>query len=259
LMYYTIMLIFAPLAMFLLLSKRAWLFVPLISLGIFIWFASPLNVPSTWGSFLIWQVYFFLGLTIGRFRLNILSYYFSLKESIRSNLARAIILAGAVVIATSVLMEYALFPYVNRLAENGWLPLKLRGAYSHLLGHKTTIDFLLVNNRYGILRPLATLVVMAMAYIIYQKYKESLLSKTGNFVIAMGRDTLWIFVAQAIAIPIMAALPITHTNLFVSLTMTLSLVYLMWLVTKRKEIVKKIRFSSTNIYKLAYALSPRGE
>jgi hypothetical protein len=93
-----------------------------------------------------------------------------------------------------------------------------------------------MNNRAGLLRPIAALFYLASAYLIYQTYKRPILSYTGRFVNTMGRDTLWIFVAQAFAIPLLAAIPLQR-NLFNNSLLTATLILLMWSLTKRRAVL----------------------
>jgi hypothetical protein len=109
-----------------------------------------------------------------------------------------------------------------------------------LINHKPAIDDLFMNSRAGILRPFVAILFLAAAYWLYQKYKQPILRTTGNFVNAFGRDTLWLFVAQAFAIPILAALPIQR-NIINNLVLTSFFFGLMVLINRRSLIVSNVK------------------
>src|SRR5262249_8081466 len=157
--------------------------------------------------FAIWQLYFFIGLTLARYRVPLISWFYSLPKATLRTASTAIVGSAAVLIAISYLVAFSsIYSTVYNLSASGLLPMKSRLDYAYLINHKPTFDLLLGDGRLGVFRPVVTLVVFLASYILYQKYKKPLLKYTGNFVNAMGRDTLWIFAAQAIAIPIFAAL-----------------------------------------------------
>jgi hypothetical protein len=57
----------------------------------------------------------------------------------------------------------------------------------------------------------------------------------------MGKDTLWIFVAQALAIPIITLWHTPRNNLAMNFILTSLLISLMWLVTKRQRFIPASR------------------
>jgi hypothetical protein len=202
---YAIYMIFAPFALYGLRTRFGYL-VPLVSLGLF-----TLNYinPSLFGyasSFAVWQFYFVAGMVLARFRVSIISYMYSLK-----------------------VWKFNTFRGATLLITGGFLGF-------NLLSHLSFLDTLFMNNRAGLLRPIAALFYLASAYLIYQTYKRPILSYTGRFVNTMGRDTLWIFVAQAFAIPLLAAIPLQR-NLFNNSLLTATLILLMWSLTKRRAVL----------------------
>ncbi|MBX4197544.1 OpgC domain-containing protein [Candidatus Saccharibacteria bacterium] len=242
LMYYAVFMLLAPFALYI-LRTRFWAVVPILSTLIYVLNSPyPLHILSTgpYSWIANWQVYFFLGLTIARFRVAIISWFYALPTVTTKYLSNLVVASTAIALMVSALVGFSLGPLINTLSLDGWLPLKLNAAYTHLLDFKPQIDNLLMNSRTGILRPLASLLFLAAAYLLYQKYKQPILSRTGRFVNAMGRDTLWIFVAQAFAIPLLAAMPLQR-NLFNNLLLSGSLILIMWLLTKRRVVMPALR------------------
>jgi hypothetical protein len=231
LMLYAAYLLLAPFASYA-LKTRYWLSIPLLSIIIFIASATSSHHYSSYTPFGVWQIYFFLGLTIGRFRLPILGWFYSQSNLIKKALAQALLFTSSIVLFLSILTEFNLFPIVNKLTIEGWLPIKLRSAYAHLLIHKPQLDHFFMDDRFGLLRPLVAVLFLGAAYLIYQKYKDTILKRSDNFVITIGRNTLAIFVAQAFVIPIMAALPVPRSIVFNTL-MTFIVITSMWQVAKR--------------------------
>lgn len=251
LMFYAIYMLLAPIAL-LTLRTRLWCAVPLLSTLLFVLAAHyPFQDISfaPYTAFFIWQFYFMLGLTLARFRVPIISRIYGLPKRTVNIVSAAIIGSAVTVFVLSVLVTYSshIFPLVNRLTVDGWLPVKLRSAYIHLINHSQGFYLWLDNARTGVLRPLATLLFMAAAYLIYQKHKETILLYSGRFVNNFGRNTLWIYVAQAFVIPIMAAVPVRH-SLAMEIIMTSILLGLMWLVTKRSGITNAVRSYSRRPY-----------
>jgi peptidoglycan/LPS O-acetylase OafA/YrhL len=248
LMYYVVFLLIAPFALYI-LRTRLWAAVPLASVLVFLLNASPVTSHSHYLEFAIWQFYFFIGLTLARFRLPLIGWFYSLpKAALRSVSASVVVSAGVFIALAALVASSTTYSMVYKLAEHGWLPVRIQHAYAHLLNHKPAINFWLGDSRFGALRPVATLVIFAAAYIIYQNYKKPLLKHTGDFVNTMGRDTLWLFSAQALVIPIIAALPIAYGGIAINLAMTSFLFGLMWLITKRRSLVSLTKAYSAALY-----------
>jgi hypothetical protein len=191
LMFYAVFLLIAPFALYL-LRTRYWVLVPLASGLLFIFSARyPFHHISVgaYERFFIWQFYFFAGLSLARFRLAIISGFYGLKLRTRKIISTAIIASAAVVLSLSILVNFKFYPVVRELVNEGWLPLKVKYAYLDLLHQKSTIKLWLMENRTGLLRPLAAFLFIAAAYLIYQKYKEPILRRTGALVNALVSDT----------------------------------------------------------------------
>lgn len=231
------------------MKTRCWPFVVISSSSLFILCASQIIPTNIYTAFAMWQFYFVLGLLIAKIRVPAISWFYSLPKAAAGRISALILVAAGTSVVISALLAFNLYPTVDRLTNSGWLPSKFRGAYFHLLHNQSSINLLLRDDRMGILRPLASLLILGAGYIIYQKYKQPILKWTGNFVNAMGRDTLWIFAAQAVIIPVMAALPIPRNQFIINSIMTLSLVYVMWLVTKRRVILVSFKRYSYQLYR----------
>jgi hypothetical protein len=242
LMYYAMYMLIAPFV-FYALKTRFWPLVLLGSASLYVVSAiSPFNIlpVGAYTGFGIWQLYFIFGLTLARFRVPIIGRFYRLTAITRSRLSTLVISLAALVLALNIVAIKNPFLAINRLAVEGWLPIKARSAYVDFMNSKPTLDSLLMNSRTGILRPFVCILFLATAYVIYQKYKQSILSWTGQFVNAMGRDTLWIFVAQAFVIPILAAIPLQR-NLFNNTLLTAVLILSMWLLTKRRLLIPSLK------------------
>jgi hypothetical protein len=235
LMYYVAFIALAPFLMYV-LRTRFWALVPFASLVLFAVNASQTNPAGIYYWFAIWQVYYVAGLVIARFRLPVLRKFYSLRSATVKTISAAVLLPAAIVLAASFLLNFSVYPTVVRLVQAGWLPQKVQAGYALLLSHKPTLDSLLMDSRSGLLRPAVAVLILGAGYLVYQKYKGFLLARSGNFFNTLGRDTLWIFLAQAAAIPMLSYVPIHH-NVATNLMMTSLLVYVMWLVTKRRAIL----------------------
>jgi fucose 4-O-acetylase-like acetyltransferase len=235
--YFAVFLSLAPMALYT-LKTRFWLVVPLVSVAVY-----TLNTlsPSTFGNYTayaLWQIYFVMGLLLARFRVTALTYFYGLKYSYRRLISFSVVAVAAVMLAVSILLEDSgtLYPRVWDLAVSGWLPSMAFGAYHHLLAIKPAADDLLMKSRTGVLRPLFSIVVLAGMYAVFQEYKNFLLDKTGKLVTTLGRNTLWIFAAQAIVIPLLAMLPLQRNNFLNDFMLTAVLLLSMWALTKRQAI-----------------------
>jgi hypothetical protein len=239
LMYYSVYLLATPMvirAMF----TRFWPLAAGLSAGLFVLASSQAIHSAALTGLLAWQLYFIMGMVIGRFRVQAISWFYGLPGALSKKLSTAIYSATILSISLAALLAFNIYPYVNKLADQGWIPTKLRGAYFHLLNHDSLINSLLRDDRLGLLRPLASLLFLAAGYLLYQRHKKVLLEKTGKFVNAMGRDTLWIFAAQAIAIPVLSAIPVSR-SVFMDTVMTAFVVSLMWALTQRRRALNYTR------------------
>jgi hypothetical protein len=233
---------FAPAVLYALRTKL-WLAVPLLSAGIYIIGIQRADAFGAYNWFALWQVYFILGLLLSKFRVSLISTFYGLKTSTRLRLTGLVLSLAAVLLSVCILVEdnNILYPRVAHLAQSGWLPLKVQAAYQHLLLLKPSIDGLLMDSRAGILRPAFALLVLAASYLVYQSKKDLLLQKTGAIVTTLGKDTLWIFAAQAFAIPLLAMVPLQRDNLLNSFILTATLLLSMMMVTKRHALMPALQ------------------
>lgn len=246
---YAVFMVFAPFVLYA-LRTNYWYVLPLVSLVVFTFnFANPM-VFGYAGNLALWQFYFVLGLVLARFRVAIISRFYGLKSSTVGLLTKTVYGVAAVLLSVNILLNFNISPYIAKLAIDGWLPVKLQSAYIELLNHRTIFDLTFMHSRTGVLRPLATLLLLTASYLFYQKHKDFLLSRTGKYVNKMGSETLWIFAAQALAIPVIAAVAIPR-NFIMNSLLTVTLVLLMWQVAKRRQISASIR-SYLNELKLSY-------
>lgn len=239
--FYAIYMLFAPFVLYVLYKwKRLW-FLPLVLSALLYIAHAPhphnLIALGEFTGFVTWQLYFVIGLTLARFRLTILSWFYSLNRKTSTAIKGAVVGFAGVCLALSALVGFNFSPYLQKGLESGWLPLKLQQAYAHLYVYKPGLDNWFMDGRLGVLRPLAALLFLAAAYVLYQRYKEPLLRFSGKFVVTMGENTLWIFVAQALAIPALAALPLPR-NFASNILLTAVLFGLMWAVAKRRAIAR---------------------
>ena len=243
--------IFAPFAMHTLRS-RYWPIVPALSASAFIINYSHPSVFGPVSNLVLWQIYFVMGLVLARFRVPLIGYLYGLRVNAFNAIRRWVLAAGALILIVNVLLSFNISPVVARLVSDGWLPVKLQSAYIHLLNHRIIFDLLFMDSRTGVLRPAITLIFLLSAYLLYQKYKQALLSYTGGFINTMGRDTLWIFVAQAFAIPLLSVIPLSRNNIFNNFLLTSTLILLMWTLTKRRRMLSAATNHAAGL-KLSYA------
>jgi hypothetical protein len=260
LMYFSVLLIVAPFA-YRLLRSRFWLAVPGLSLIIFLLHST---IPG-YGYFAVWQAYFVMGLTVARFRLPITGLYYRLSRILKKTIYVTASAAAALIIVASSLLSFNLYPTVNTLADEGWLPRKVLGAYTHLLKHSKDLNYWFEGARTGTLRLLAALIIFGAFYLFYQKHKDFLLKKTGKVVNQFGSETLTVYVAQAIVLPLLAMLPLKFGGLLINLVVTSVFFYLMWLAVQRRRVAGRLRSyigelkSSYNQAKYAYLYNPENE
>ncbi|HET9850565.1 MAG TPA: OpgC domain-containing protein [Candidatus Saccharimonadales bacterium] len=234
LMYYSIFLLLAPFALKLLYS-RLWLVVPLISAGLFAAnFFHPL--ASTYYFFFVWQIYFFLGMSLSRWRKLALNWYRALAKYPRRGLNAAILICAGATAILGGLLAFKPGVVAARIPHFGWF-----------LAHQAGFNHYFQASRTGLLRPLAALLVLASAYIIYKKYEKFLLAKTGKLVNSIGRASLTVFTAQAIAIPVVSALPMTHRSPVLNTLVTAGLCCLMYYVAQYARLVHHINKSIASL------------
>lgn len=236
LMFYSVFLLIAPFALRALFS-RLWWVVPLGAAALFGLTVTNSLHAGPYFQFFLWQVYFFIGLTIGRFRLNILGWYNSLSHRVKRGLAYALVSSGALVLAAGWLAGYS-----QRIGRSA-LPAAVKSLANMLGALETRADFWLYNNRAGLARPVVALIVLVTLYIIYQRFSQSLLTKTGNFVMSFGRNSLQIFVLQAVTIPLVSALPLRRDNYLLNMGLTGALIFSIWLMTHKWSPMPAIRAS----------------
>lgn len=247
---YAVFLFIAPFALYVMRTK-AWMMVPILSAGIYL---LSVNSPAHLGAYAdlgLWQLYFFIGLSLSKFRVPALGTYYHLKSPFRRAIGTATLVTASAVILLSFLFENnnALYPRVTSLVSSGWLPAKFQEAYTYLLTFKPGVDQLLMQSRSGILRPAATLILFAGLYIIFQNHKKIIMAKSGRIMTALGKDTLWIFAAQAVVIPVLATIPVQKTFINNAI-LTSTLLLMMWLVTQRHRV-----WSSFKVYAYELKLS----
>lgn len=245
---YPVFLAFAPFALYI-LKTRFWALLPAGSVTLFL-FNSSLMMPEAKITIVtllsMWQLYFVMGLVIERFRPAAVCWFHGLKQRSARLLADSVLALSAGVLGLSIALNFNLYPTVLRLTASGWLPLKAPHLYMHALHHKPIFDNLLMSARTGVLRPAIALLFLAAGWLLYDKHRDFLLKKTGRFVNALGRDTLWIFMGQALAIPVLAAIPMPR-NLLGDSFMTVCLITSMWLLTQRGRLAPWYRAYSAEL------------
>ena len=120
-MYYAVFMIFAPFAMRL-LKSRLWFLVPAASLALYAANAYGKLPPSPYLSFAVWQVYFVLGLTVGRWRPRILGFFFGLKQGLAKKAALSVAAAAGLALAFSYFLSHPASRVMYHLARHGLLP-----------------------------------------------------------------------------------------------------------------------------------------
>jgi len=232
---YSVYMVFAPFLLYALRSKF-WYTVPLVSLTFFVFNYIQPEVFGYASNFALWQVYFVMGLVLSRFRVSIISRAYSLNRYMRKGAATTVLLATSLILALNILLNFNISPYVDRMVHQGLIPARLEAYYIQLLQHRSRLDIMFMNSRTGVLRPAITLLFLAAAYILYQRHKQFLLRQTGRYINKLGSETMWVFVAQALAIPLLAALPLPR-NVLTNSLLTIVLVTAMWQVANRREIL----------------------
>jgi hypothetical protein len=252
LMYYSVFLVFAPFLLYI-LKTRFWASIPLASALLFVLSRSHPIAQSPYMYFAVWQVYFVLGLVVGRFRLPVLSWFYNLNLLHRKTISYSIITLAGMVFFISSYITFISSRFAHTVSDLSWAPSFLGWSITYLGKHSDVVNYWMQNNRTGLLRPLATLLTMAALYLIYQKYNRSLLRYTGKFVNAFGRDSLWIFIAQAFMIPIISILPLPRHNLITNIGLTTMLLSSLWLITKRAVVwnaAKLVTMDLVRLYRL---------
>lgn len=239
LMYYTLLLVAAPFALKV-LHSRLWPVVPVVSLGLFGLTTASSVHANAYLYFLVWQVYFFVGLTIARFRLDILAWYNRAKLPIKRATAYGLVACGVTVLAASSLAAY------NHKIMASVAPGFIKSASNYLAG-AANINLWFSNGRTGLARLLVGLLTLATLYVIYQAAKAPLLKYTGKFVMAFGRNSLQIFVLQALAIPLVSALPLNRSSQILNTGLTAALIFTMWLLTHKWSPLPHIRASFASL------------
>jgi len=235
LMYYCLFLLAAPFALRTLYS-RWWPAVPIVSAAAFGLSAWRPVAGNAYFYFLIWQVYFFLGMSIARFRLEILAWYRGLRPAVAKVMTYGIVATAAVTLAVSALLSFKTQQVLAKIKDLGWLN-----------AHSGSINHYLQANRAGLARPLVAILVFTAIYIVYQKNWRFLQARTGNFVNTIGRNSLTVFVAQALTIPLISALPWPHGNILLNTALTLYLLAFMWLVAERSNLFLYIQASVASL------------
>lgn len=235
---YAVYMILAPFVLRAFYSRRL-LWVPVLGVSAAMYAATSLHwarafEQGPYGEFAIWQLYFVIGILLARYRVPLISWIYGMSHRRQIIFRKSVLAIAGVALLWSVTIGYSIFfgAKLIALANNGWLPQKVIAVYNRALDHRYWPDMLFMNNRAGLLRPLAALLFLGAAYFMYQSHKEVLLKRTGRFVNAMGRDTLWIFVAQALVIPLLAAMPLPR-DFIANTALTGTLIGSMWLVTQR--------------------------
>jgi hypothetical protein len=241
LMYYAVILLLAPFALQALVG-RFWSVVPVVSLCLFLASAVGSVHANNYVYFLVWQAYFFAGLTLARFRLPILGWFNRSNDKVKSTIGYGLVAFGALIIAISAMSAHS----ARILASP--LPGLIKSMSSSIARASTTTDFWLNNNRTGLGRLAVALLTLSMLYIIYQRYKKPILNYSGNFVMAFGRNSLQIFVLQALAIPIVSALPMRRDSALLNTGLCAALVFSMWLFTHKWSPVPSINSAFQSFY-----------
>lgn len=197
--YYTMYMLFAPLALWLMSKKQAWL-VLLVSLVI--WFFRGHN------PFLAWQVLFFIGLTGG--------YYFPEWEKFWGNLTQSskrLLRWSAVSLALATLVTNLWVKHLYGY-EGGWLITwfdKWTVAPAHLV---------------------IALIWFSGLYLLVRGIEPWLMKKIGWLLIPAGRNSLATYIFESfVIVGINLAIPMRSSNLWVNIAINAIAIGIVWLFT----------------------------
>ncbi len=198
--YYTMYMIFAPLALWLMSKKQAWL---VIATSLTIWLMRGHN------PFLAWQVLFFIGLTGG--------YYFSDWEKLWGGLTqlaqrwlRWSVVAGAFIILVTNLWVKHFYGY-----EGGWLTQwfdKWTLAPGHLV---------------------VALIWFAGLYLLVRSLEPVFTKIVGWLLLPAGRNSLATYISQSfVLVSLNLLLPYPSNNLWINFTINLVAITVVWIFAR---------------------------
>lgn len=206
--YYVPMFLVAPLAVWL-LSKRLW---PLILVLAYVGFWLPSHYDTSFYSpFLQWGVYFLIGSVAGYHWNDLRAMMARLSPALSGTIRWGLIAATAVIYVVGMILLY----HPNLVSSHG--------LYDHMFQ----------NNRLGLLRPFAAPVSVAGTFLIVRRYEGALSRTVGKVLIPFGRNSLYVYVAQAFIV-FLVPFAFGPQNFLLNTLFNASMIALIWIGVRTK-------------------------
>ncbi|MGX7679445.1 OpgC domain-containing protein [Jatrophihabitans sp. DSM 45814] len=183
--FYAPLFFIAPLLIWLMSHRLTWLVV-LVSVAAYVSMSFDSAIWGASGAFIQWQVHFVVGAAVGYHLTEIFGWLRSLRHRTRQVLALVAVTSAVLLYGAGMVTLWA--PSLRPTAA--WY------------------DFLIFDNRLGLLRPVFLLIMFAGGYVVIERLHRPIMATVGNVVTLFGRNSMYVYIVQSalvFAIPFISA------------------------------------------------------
>lgn len=236
LQYYAVYLFFSPLAIFL-LRKKLWSFILLVSS--LLWFCFRES-----SMLLGWQILFFGGMIIGYYLPEIINYFNKLKPIYRRMITFNVLNVALITfVASNFVVHFKHYFLDTYLGE---LLLQIDYDIAPYFFDKATLPF----------SRIALFLCWFLALVfIFNKLQKILAPGIRNFLLILGKNSLFVYILQSIFIFIIDINFIKSENFFENILITVSILFLIYLCAEyQNELKHNLKSLSVklNVYRKIY-------
>lgn len=233
---YTLLMVFAPFAVWLVAKGKAW---ALALISILVWF-----FLGNWlyPHFTAWQIIFYFAIIIGYYLPSIEKYFTSLPKKTRK-ISRTLLLSSAFATFTLSTTLTVLLPILAGEYQ-GVIPVQQMTAILSLIDTRTYLNETIFNrDTMALGRILIGILWFSALYIIFRKYEKTIDEKTKGSLLLLGTNSLYVYGLQSFIIFMMDIFvdPPEESNIITkTIVVTIALV-IVYLLTYQRSHIKRIK------------------
>ena len=223
--YYTLFMLVAPLAVWLISKKQAWLVV-VLSLAVWVFFRS--------ASFaLAWQVLFMLAMVAGAYLPQLEAFARTLPEKVRSVSFYAVVMSMAMFLLISAAVVIVL-PFLAKHQLLGTLQVPVTSLLASLNSPGGLLSWF-NKDSLPLGRLIAAFFVFTAFYLLFRRFETQLLAATKGVLEILGKQSLFVYCTQAVMVFVVNLLLPPRLNPLLSTLLTASLLVLLYWLAKGRE------------------------
>lgn len=234
LVYYVAFILVAPAALWLMARRLTWVVIA-VTTAVWVWRWT--GSHGALDPFIQWQMYFFMGLTLGYHWSTVTGWFGRLSQTTLKWLRRGAYIAAALIYIVSSLLTFVPEWFQNRDVPAG----RLGSIIQHIIDISGNYVYsrLLVDGRIGLLRPLVWLVIFAALFSLVRRYEDQILRALGWLLVPFGSNSLYVYIVESFllfTVPFFTG----QSNFWINSLIEVAIVTIVWLGLRNRVLFNVI-------------------